>query len=209
MQGIRFLALLMIVSLGSGGALWAQPQADRLAQATSFQNALEYNRSGTATRWRNPDTAGTGATVPVRTFQVADGRYCREFQQTIIIDGRQERGYGTACRQPDGHWQIVNPHSIQKPPQPAKSISRERVYDPPVRRTYPRYRPAYIHPFYPASLSLSFGYVKHKGHSHYRSRHYDRGHRHPGHYRKSGHGHPGKGVHHSHRYHGKGKRGHR
>lgn len=34
--------------------------------------------------------------------------YCREFQTTIVIDGRAERAFGTACLQPDGSWAVVN-----------------------------------------------------------------------------------------------------
>ena len=33
--------------------------------------------------------------------------YCREFQRDVIIDGKPERAYGTACLQPDGSWKIV------------------------------------------------------------------------------------------------------
>lgn len=33
--------------------------------------------------------------------------YCREFQREVIIDGKPERAYGTACLQPDGSWKIV------------------------------------------------------------------------------------------------------
>jgi surface antigen len=36
------------------------------------------------------------------------GAYCREFQQTVSIGGREERAYGTACRQPDGSWKVVS-----------------------------------------------------------------------------------------------------
>ena len=43
----------------------------------------------------------SGPHVPV------GGTYCREYQQTVTIDGKQERSYGTACRQPDGTWKIV------------------------------------------------------------------------------------------------------
>ena len=32
--------------------------------------------------------------------------YCREYQHTVTIDGKQEKAYGTACRQPDGSWKI-------------------------------------------------------------------------------------------------------
>ena len=34
-------------------------------------------------------------------------RECREFQQTIVVNGEQQQGYGKACRQPDGTWKIV------------------------------------------------------------------------------------------------------
>jgi len=36
------------------------------------------------------------------------GRYCREFQQEVKIGGVKERAYGTACRNPDGSWEVVS-----------------------------------------------------------------------------------------------------
>lgn len=35
------------------------------------------------------------------------GRYCREYQSTLIVGGMSQPGYGTACLQPDGSWRIV------------------------------------------------------------------------------------------------------
>jgi hypothetical protein len=32
---------------------------------------------------------------------------CREFQQTIVVNGQQQPAYGRACEQPDGSWKIV------------------------------------------------------------------------------------------------------
>lgn len=46
--------------------------------------------------------------TPTETYETPEGRYCREYQTTATIGGRTERVYGTACRQPDGSWQIVN-----------------------------------------------------------------------------------------------------
>lgn len=46
--------------------------------------------------------------IPTRTWQVQDGRYCREYQTRATIGGRVETLYGKACRQPDGAWQIVS-----------------------------------------------------------------------------------------------------
>jgi hypothetical protein len=38
----------------------------------------------------------------------AGDRYCREFRQNIIIDGRTEEAYGTACRNDaDTDWEII------------------------------------------------------------------------------------------------------
>jgi len=37
----------------------------------------------------------------------SNGRYCREFTQEIFIGGEKKTGYGRACRQPDGSWEIV------------------------------------------------------------------------------------------------------
>ena len=33
---------------------------------------------------------------------------CREFQTTIVIDGKSEPAHGTACQQADGTWRVVN-----------------------------------------------------------------------------------------------------
>ncbi len=57
--------------------------------------------------WDNPDNGYHYAVTPTRTFE-RDGRYCREYETTASIGGRPEIVRGTACRQPDGSWQIVS-----------------------------------------------------------------------------------------------------
>lgn len=82
-------------------------RADRLYMARTTQSTLEYQPSGTRMRWRNPDSGHSGTVAPTRTYRTSSGRYCREFHQTVYIGGRAQEGYGTACRQPDGSWQMV------------------------------------------------------------------------------------------------------
>lgn len=41
------------------------------------------------------------------TYTDDQGRFCREFQSTAIIDGEEQATYGTACLQPDGAWRVV------------------------------------------------------------------------------------------------------
>jgi len=72
------------------------------------QQALELNRDHQRSQWHNPNTGADISTTPVNTYQSASGQNCREYQTEILIDGRKERGYGTACRQPDGSWQLRN-----------------------------------------------------------------------------------------------------
>jgi len=81
---------------------------DKRTAAATTQQALENKPSGATTAWNNPDSGNSGTVTPVRTYQSASGQYCREFEQTVTIGGKPQKSYGTACRQPDGSWQIVS-----------------------------------------------------------------------------------------------------
>lgn len=69
--------------------------------------AFESTPSGDAVPWRDPDHRVHGSYTPLRTWRDSRGQYCREYQQLVVIEGRERRAYGTACRQPDGSWRIV------------------------------------------------------------------------------------------------------
>ena len=58
--------------------------------------------------WNNPNTGNSGSITPLREGKISKtGYYCREYNTTLIINGRHQRAYGTACRQPDGSWKVV------------------------------------------------------------------------------------------------------
>jgi surface antigen len=82
-------------------------KADETYAAQASQNALEYSKTGTASTWKNPDSGHSGSIIPTKTYYEGS-TYCREFTQTISVDGRSERAHGRACRQPDGTWKIIN-----------------------------------------------------------------------------------------------------
>jgi surface antigen len=81
---------------------------DKKMAADSAQKALETAPAGKPVAWNNPDSGHSGTVTPVRTYQQANGQYCREYQQTVTIGGKAENSYGTACRQPDGSWKVQN-----------------------------------------------------------------------------------------------------
>jgi surface antigen len=105
---------LVAVAVGTlAGAMMGQEigrsldRADQLAMERNAQQALEHNKSYQASSWVNPDTGNSGTITPVKTFQTAQGNYCREYQQTVLVGGQEQQAYGSACRQPDGSWLIV------------------------------------------------------------------------------------------------------
>ncbi len=83
-------------------------ERDKRMAAEAAQRALETGPTGQPVTWQNPDNGHYGSVTPVKTYQTASGSYCREYQQIVTIDGKQEKAYGTACRQPDGSWKVVN-----------------------------------------------------------------------------------------------------
>jgi len=90
-----------------GGAIGAHlDKKDKEMAAQNAANAFENGRTGQPAAWKNPDSGNSGSITPTKTYQAADGQYCREYRQEIIVGGQKQQGYGTACRQPDGSWKI-------------------------------------------------------------------------------------------------------
>jgi surface antigen len=52
---------------------------------------------------------GASGTVRAVRDGYAGQRYCREFQQTITVNGERQEGWGIACQEPDGSWRLVPP----------------------------------------------------------------------------------------------------
>ncbi len=68
-----------------------------------YHPSYDYGRYG-----RVLDEDVLAAPVDDATTTVDASDYCREFTSTIIIDGVEQAAYGTACRQSDGSWKIVD-----------------------------------------------------------------------------------------------------
>lgn len=83
-------------------------RADMNYYNKTSQRALETAQPGETLPWSNPQTGNRGTVTPKQYYKEDSGRYCREYQQTVTVGGKQSQGYGTACRQPDGSWEIVN-----------------------------------------------------------------------------------------------------
>ncbi len=81
---------------------------DQDRQRMRDAEARAYNaKVGETIVWNNPSNGNSGSVTPTRDGRRGD-EYCREFQTEITVGGQKEKSYGTACRQPDGSWKIVN-----------------------------------------------------------------------------------------------------
>jgi surface antigen len=86
-----------------GGSIGKQmDDTDRRNTAATLENV----RTGVPSSWVNPDTGYAYVVTPTNTYDSGTGP-CREYTMDATIGGKTEQVYGTACRQPDGSWKIV------------------------------------------------------------------------------------------------------
>jgi surface antigen len=93
-----------IIGASIGGSIGSyMDETDRLRVGQT----LESVRTGVSTTWQNPDSGVQYQMTPTNTYETAQGP-CREYTMEALIGGKREQVYGTACRQPDGSWKIIN-----------------------------------------------------------------------------------------------------
>jgi surface antigen len=105
---------LAAVAIGTLLGAWAGSEVgrqlderDRLLASQAVQEAHAAPIGQTIT-WKNAETGHAGTVTPTREgTNNQTGAYCREYQQTVTVGGKTQEAYGTACRQPDGTWQVV------------------------------------------------------------------------------------------------------
>lgn len=156
--------------------------ADRRHQEQAVQNALEFNRTGEAEIWENPETGHRGQVTPTLTYRNAVGQDCRKFERELTIDGREAEARSTRCRTAAGIWLR---------PVASKPVYTRRYDDH--RRHYPYYGSYWYYPPVSVHLFYELGRHRHKlgrhrrhhhhrwdrrhGHRHHRSDHPHRPHR--------------------------------
>ena len=102
-------ALGALLGAGIGHEVGASlDRADMSYYQKTQQNALETAQPGQPLPWSNPKSGNSGTVTAAAPYKGDNGQYCREFTNKINVGGQTQTGYGTACRQPDGSWQIVS-----------------------------------------------------------------------------------------------------
>ncbi len=91
-----------------GSEIGASLDKADMAYAQRAQTRAYTAPVGETISWNNPESGNHGTYTPKRDGYSSSGRYCREYQQDIVVGGKRQSGYGTACQQPDGSWEVVS-----------------------------------------------------------------------------------------------------
>jgi len=94
-----------VIGLIVGGSIGRS--MDRLDHACIGQ-VLEQAETGQRVRWTDPDSNTRYSVTPTRTWRSADNRYCRDYTSDVRMATGTQQVTGTACRNPDGTWQLMN-----------------------------------------------------------------------------------------------------
>lgn len=87
-----------------GGSLGQSlDDADKAAYDRASQRAMQ---NGSVQSWKNAESGNSGTIRPQKRYVNDAGLYCREYSQTIVVDGQTDKGRGTACRGADGAWRL-------------------------------------------------------------------------------------------------------
>lgn len=91
-----------------GSSLGASLDKADIAYAQQAQYRAYNAPIGQTVSWNNPQSGNSGTYTPIRDGRTSAGAYCREYQQTIYVGGRQETATGQACQNSDGTWRVIN-----------------------------------------------------------------------------------------------------
>jgi len=77
-------------------------------EETCFSQTFEHVPDRETIVWNNQQQSAQYQVQPLRTAETDNGLYCREYQAKATVGGKVSATYGTACRQPDGSWKLMN-----------------------------------------------------------------------------------------------------
>lgn len=69
---------------------------------------LEHAPDGRMVVWNDGDSSTRYQVTPDKPFKDNRGRDCRSYLTESVINGSNRKTHNTACREPNGAWQMVN-----------------------------------------------------------------------------------------------------
>ena len=97
----RRLELLAVLPAADGF-----PSSAQVKMHQTFQKALESQKSGDTIGWSTRGAIWSGKITPTATFKLPDGRFSRQYVQTVKSGDEERTYYGMAFRNSEGKWEI-------------------------------------------------------------------------------------------------------
>jgi surface antigen len=101
----------VITSLGGGligGSIGEDLSSrDRRKALEAEYRALEYSQSGRTVAWASDRGTDRGEVVAAQPYRVGS-QDCRQYVHTLFTGGASQTARGTACRNADGSWSLLN-----------------------------------------------------------------------------------------------------
>ncbi len=79
-------------------------ESDVALAVEAMRTALEFNQAEEGVDWANSESGNRGEIVPRRTFVTDLGVFCRDYDEHLLVGGRDGVVRNTACRSDDGDW---------------------------------------------------------------------------------------------------------
>lgn len=92
------------------GAVIGQQVGNNIARSDEicFNQTFEHAPDRKTITWNNTRQGAEYQVTPTKTVRTRSGAYCREYQAKASVRAKIVDTYGTACRQPDGSWKLIN-----------------------------------------------------------------------------------------------------
>jgi surface antigen len=78
------------------------------SEEVCFSESFEHVPDHETVAWMDAALGAHYSVTPTKTMRAIDGRYCREYSARATLNGQAAGTYGTACRQADGRWELIN-----------------------------------------------------------------------------------------------------
>lgn len=78
------------------------------SEEVCFSESFEHVPDHETVAWMDAALGAHYSVTPTKTMRAVDGRYCREYSARATLNGQAAGTYGTACRQADGRWELIN-----------------------------------------------------------------------------------------------------
>lgn len=105
------VASTTIAAMGGGlvgGSIGAGlSQREKRSALEAEYKALEYTASGQPVSWKGDQAGHYGEVVAAQPYRVGS-QDCRQYAQTVYAGGSGATARGTACRNADGSWSLLN-----------------------------------------------------------------------------------------------------